>query len=77
VNDRADVIEHGVQRPLAQIDRDKTCRLSGGDGSLRTSSSVDRLRAHHEVGELAVGASPDLLGQVRSTGLEHTGDLIP
>ena len=46
-------------------------------GARRAAALVDRLRPHHEVGELAVGARTDLLRQVGPARPQHPGDLLP
>ena len=43
----------------------------------RAAALVHRLRPHHEVGQLPIGAGADLLGQIRPARPQHPGDLIP
>ena len=77
VHHRCDVEELHAQRLLAQIHDLQPGFSSLRHGSLRTASSTDLLRPHHEIDQLPIGARAYLLRQVSSAGLQDTTYLWP
>ena len=59
------VEEHGLKGLFAQIDHVEACLSGHANRSLRAVFFRHRLGSHHEFGELTVGPSFHLLGEVR------------
>ena len=71
--------EEGDARPRTslQVDDLEPRRLGRPAGAWCAAALVDRLRPHHELGELAIGAHADLLRKVRPARTQRPGDLSP
>ncbi len=66
IDHRGNVEELDAQRLLAQVHHLKPGRLRRRGRHLRATAGTDRLRSHHEVGQLTVRSGAHLLGEVAS-----------
>ena len=77
VDDCAHVVELHPECLFPQIDHGEARGPRPGNSPLRAPCPAHRLRPHHEIGQLPVGAGPDLLRKIRSAGAQDAGDLRP
>jgi pimeloyl-ACP methyl ester carboxylesterase len=72
-DDGGDVEKSQAQRLRPQIHHGEPGRTPRRAGALRIPGSTDRLRSHHEVGQLPYRTGTDLLRQVGAAGHEYPG----
>ena len=61
VYDRAHVVEDRLQRLLAQVDHNETCRCGTGGGPFGAPRLARLLGAHHKLVQFAIGSCTHLL----------------
>ena len=65
VGDRSYIVERHPQGLVAQVHHEQSGSPRVGEGAFGTSEIAHRLRTHQDIGQLAIRACPDQLGEER------------